>query len=244
MAKEKKNSKRLTKKKVAEMLQDLFMRNPDKTLSFKQIFKELRLVTHPAKMLAVEAMEDMAWDDFLSKVSDNSYKLNLKGQVQEGKFVRKANGKNSFLPDDGGKPVFVAERNSLFALTGDRVRVTFMARRQNHIKEAMVIEILERARDTFVGTLRVERDIAFLSPDGGGFAHDIIIPKNKLKGGKNGDKALVKVMMWPSEDNKNIIGEVTDVLGQQGDNDVEMNSILAQYGLPYKYPKRVEEAAD
>lgn len=244
MAKEKKNSKRLTKKKVAEMLQDLFMHNPDKTLSFKQIFKELRLVTHPAKMLAVEAMEDMAWDDFLSKVSDNSYKLNLKGQVQEGKFVRKANGKNSFLPDDGGKPVFVAERNSLFALTGDRVRVTFMARRQNHIKEAMVIEILERARDTFVGTLRVERDIAFLSPDGGGFAHDIIIPKNKLKGGKNGDKALVKVMMWPSEDNKNIIGEVTDVLGQQGDNDVEMNSILAQYGLPYKYPKRVEEAAD
>lgn len=244
MAKEKKNSKRLTKKKVAEMLQDLFMRNPDKTLSFKQIFKELRLVTHPAKMLAVEAMEDMAWDDFLSKVSDNSYKLNLKGQVQEGKFVRKANGKNSFLPDDGGKPVFVAERNSLFALTGDRVRVTFMARRQNHIKEAMVIEILERARDTFVGTLRVERDIAFLSPDGGGFAHDIIIPKNKLKGGKNGDKALVKVMMWPSEDNKNIIGEVTDVLGQQGDNYVEMNSILAQYGLPYKYPKRVEEAAD
>lgn len=244
MAKEKKNSKRLTKKKVAEMLQDLFMRKPDKTLGFKQIFKELRLVTHPAKMLAVEAMEDMAWDDFLSKVSDNSYKLNLKGQVQEGKFVRKANGKNSFLPDDGGKPVFVAERNSLFALTGDRVRVTFMARRQNHIKEAMVIEILERARDTFVGTLRVERDIAFLSPDGGGFAHDIIIPKNKLKGGKNGDKALVKVMMWPSEDNKNIIGEVTDVLGQQGDNDVEMNSILAQYGLPYKYPKRVEEAAD
>lgn len=226
------------------MLQDLFMRNPDKTLSFKQIFKELRLVTHPAKMLAVEAMEDMAWDDFLSKVSDNSYKLNLKGQVQEGKFIRKANGKNSFVPDGGGKPVFVAERNSLFALTGDRVRVTFMARRQNHIKEAMVIEILERARDTFVGKLRVERDLAFLSPDGGGFAHDIIIPKNKLKGGKNGDKALVKVMMWPSEDNKNIIGEVTDVLGKQGDNDVEMNSILAQYGLPYKYPKRVEDAAE
>lgn len=226
------------------MLQDLFMRNPDKTLSFKQIFKELRLVTHPAKMLAVEAMEDMAWDDFLSKVSDNSYKLNLKGQVQEGKFIRKANGKNSFVPDDGGKPVFVAERNSLFALTGDRVRVTFMARRQKHIKEAMVIEILERARDTFVGKLRVERDFAFLTPDGGGFANDIIIPKNKLKGGKTGDKALVKVITWPTEDNRNIIGEVTDVLGKQGDNDVEMNSILAQYGLPYKYPKRVEEAAE
>ena len=244
MAKEKKRGKRLTKNKLAEMLQDLFLRNPDKTLSFKQIFKELRLTTHPAKMLAVETVEDMAWDDFLSKVSDNSYKLNMKGQVQEGKFIRKPNGKNSFVPDDGSQPVFVAERNSKSALTGDRVRVTFMARRKKHIKEAMVTEILERARDTFVGRLKVERDFAFLVPDGGVFANNIILPKNKLKGGKAGEKAVVKVTKWPDEDNKNIIGEVVDVLGEQGDNDVEMNSILAQYGLPYKYPKRVEEAAD
>ena len=242
--KEKKNNKRLTKNKLAEMLQALFMRNPDKTLSFKQIFKELRLTTHPAKMLAVDTMEEMAWDDFLSKVSDNSYKLNLKGQVQEGRFIRKPNGKNSFEPDDGGKPVFVAERNSKSALTGDRVRVTFMARRRNHIKEAMVTEILKRARDQFVGKLRVERDFAFLVPDGGVFANNIIIPKNRLKGGKTGEKAVVKVTRWPDDENKNIIGEVVDVLGEQGDNDVEMNSILAQYGLPYKYPKRVEEAAD
>ena len=242
--KEKKNNKRLTKNKLAEMLQDLFMRNADKTLSFKQIFKELRLTTHPAKMLAVDTMEEMAWDDILSKTSENSYKLNMKGQVQEGRFIRKPNGKNSFEPDDGGKPVFVAERNSKSALTGDRVRVTFMARRRNHIKEAMVTEILERARDQFVGKLRVERDFAFLVPDGGVFANNIIIPKNKLKGGKTGEKAVVKVTRWPDDENKNIIGEVADVLGEQGDNDVEMNSILAQYGLPYKYPKRVEEAAD
>ena len=231
--KEKKNNKRLTKNKLAEMLQDLFMRNPDKQLSFKQIFKELRLTTHPAKMLAVDVMEDMAWDDFLSKTSENSYKLNLKGQVQEGKFIRKPNGKNSFVPDDGGKPVFVAERNSKSALTGDRVRVTFMARRQKHIKEAMVTDILERARDQFVGRLRLERDFAFLVPDGNVFANNIIIPKNRLKGGKTGEKAVVKVTKWPDDDNKNIIGEVVDVLGEQGDNDVEMNSILAQYGLPY-----------
>ena len=242
--KEKKNNKRLTKNKLTEMLQDLFMRNPDKQLSFKQIFKELRLTTHPAKMLAVDVMEDMAWDDFLSKTSESSYKLNLKGQVQEGKFIRKPNGKNSFVPDDGGKPVFVAERNSKSALTGDRVRVTFMARRQKHIKEAMVTDILERARDQFVGRLRLERDFAFLVPDGNVFANNIIIPKNRLKGGKTGEKAVVKVTKWPDDDNKNIIGEVVDVLGEQGDNDVEMNSILAQYGLPYKYPKRVEEAAD
>lgn len=244
MVKKKKGNTRLTKKKIADMLQNLFLQNPDKTLSFKYIFKTLHLETHPAKMLAVDTMEDMAWDDFLSKVSDNSYKLNTKGQVQEGRFIRKANGKNSFVPDDGGKPVFVAERNSLFALTGDRVRVTFMARRPKHIKEAMVTDILERAKDTFVGRLRVEKDLAFLVSDSDIFVHDVIIPKNKLRGGKTGEKAVVKVTSWPTEDNKNIIGEVTDVLGETGDNDVEMNSILVQYGLPYKYPKKVDEAAE
>lgn len=242
--KEKKDKKRLTKNKLADMLQSLFMRNPGKQFSFKQIFKELRLNTHPAKMQAVEMTEDMAWDDILVKTGENSYKLNLKGQVQEGRFIRKPNGKNSFVPDDGTQPVFVAERNSLSALTGDRVRVTFMARRQKHIKEAMVTEILERARDQFVGRLKVERDFAYLVPDGNVFANNIILPKNKLKGGKTGEKTVVKVTRWPEGDNKNIIGEVVDVLGEQGDNDVEMHSILAQYGLPYKYPKRVEEAAE
>lgn len=242
--KDKKGRKRITKKTLVEMLQSLFMQHPDETLTFKQIFKTLRLDTHPAKMLAVETMEDLAWDDFLSKVSDNSYKLNLKGQVQDGTFIRKANGKNSFVPDDGGKPVFVAERNSMFALNGDKVRVTFMARRQKHIKEAMVMEILERAKDTFVGKLRVDKDFAFLVSNADLFASDVIIPKDKLKGGKTGDKAVVKVTQWPTKDSKHIVGEVVDVLGPQGDNDVEMNSILAQYGLPYKYPKNVEAAAD
>ena len=100
----KKGGKRLNKKQIAEMLQTLFQQNPNETFSFKQIFKALKLDTHPTKMLAIDLMEEMAWDDYLSKVSDNSYRLNLKTQVQEGTFIRKANGKNSFQPDDGGKP--------------------------------------------------------------------------------------------------------------------------------------------
>ena len=178
------------------------------------------------------------------KGGESAYTLNTKGQVQEGTFVRKANGKNTFLPDDGGTPVFVSERNSMAALNGDHVKVQFMARRQNHIKEAMVIEIMQRKKDTFVGRLRVEKDIAFLVTQENLFIHDILIPKKKLKGGKTDDRALVKITKWPDADHKNLVGEVVDVLGEAGNNDVEMNTILAQYGLPYKYPKRVEEAAE
>jgi ribonuclease R len=240
----KKGGKRLTKKQVVEMLQTFFQEHPNETYSFKQIFRALKLETHPAKMLAIDTMDEMAWDDYLSKASDNSYRLNLKTQVQEGTFIRKANGKNSFQPDDGGKPIFVSERNSMFALNGDRVKVTMMARRQNHIKEAMVVEILSHKMDQAVGKLQVEKDFAFLVTEGNIFVHDILIPKKKLKGGKTGDKAVVKITQWPSKDSKNIVGEVIDVLGKEGDNNVEMHAILAQYGLPYKYPKAVEDAAD
>ena len=244
MGKGRKGGKRMTKKQISARLHDFFAAQPGKILSFKEIFRALKLDTHPLKMLAIDTMEEMAWDDFLTKVTDTSYRLNTKGQVQEGTFVRKSNGKNSFLPDDGGSPIFVSERNSMWATNGDRVKVSFMARRQRHIKEAQVIEILQRKKDSFVGRLRVDRDFAYLVTPENIFVNDIIIPKKKLKGGKNNDKAVVKITQWPDAEHKNLIGEVVDVLGQTGNNDVEMNTILAQYGLPYVYPKAVEEAAE
>ncbi len=244
MGKGKKGGKRMNKRQMTDVLVSFFQTQPEATFSFKQIFKSLHLDTHPLKMLAIDVMEELAWDDFLSKVSETSYRLNLKGQVQEGVFRRKPNGKNSFIPDDGGKPVFVAERNSMFALDGDRVRVSFNARRAHHIKEAIVTDILSHARDTFVGKLQVERDYAFLQTESNLFVHDIMVPKKKLKGGTTGDKAVVRITQWPSRESKSLIGEVIDVLGKTGDNTVEMHAILAQYGLPYKYPKAVEEAAE
>ena len=240
----KKGGKRMNKKQMAEALQGLFAASAGETLSLKYIFKQLGLDTHPLKMLAVDVLEEMAWDDYLTRMSDNSYRLNTKTQVQEGKFRRKANGKNFFVPDDGSEPVFVAERNSMSALDGDRVQAVFMARRPRHIKEASITAILQRARDTFVGKLRVDKDMAVLVTPDNIFVHDIIIPKRKLKGGKTGQKAVEKITQWPDDEHKNMVGEVVDVLGEQGDNDVEMNSILAQYGLPYKYPKAVEDAAN
>ena len=240
----KNGGKRLSKRAVADALQGLFTGSPNETFSLKQIFRQLKLTTHPAKMLAIDVIDEMCWDDYLSKVGEGQYCINTKGQVQEGTFIRKANGKNTFLPDGGGTPIFVSERNSMFALNGDRVRIAMMARREKHIKEAMVTEILSHKTDQAVGKLKVEKDFAFLITEGNIFVHDILIPKKKLKGGKDGEKAVVKITQWPSKESKNIVGEVIDVLGKEGDNNVEMHAILAQYGLPYKYPKNVEEAAE
>ena len=239
-----KGGKRLSKRQVEEALQGFFQGHPNDTFDMKYIFRALHLDTHPLKMLALDVMEEMKWDDYLLKDNEGRWRLNQQSQVQEGTFVRKANGKNSFVPNGGGQPIFVSERNSMFALNGDRVRVALMARRRNHIKEAMVTEIISHKADQAVGRLKVERDFAFLITEGNIFVHDIFIPKKKLKGGKDGEKAVVKITQWPSKESKNIVGEVIDVLGREGNNDVEMHAILAQYGLPYKYPKTVEQAAE
>ncbi len=204
MGKGKKAGKRLTKRQLAEMLQEFFSSQPGRTLTFKEIFRALKLNTHPLKMQAIDIMEEMTWDDTLAKVSDNSYRLNTAGQVQEGVFQRKSNGKNSVIPADSDKPIFVSERNSMGALTGDRVKFSFMARRVNHIKEAQVIEILERKKDTFVGRLKVDKDMAYLIPQSDVLAHNIIVPRRKVKGGKTDDKAVVRVTQWPDEERKSL----------------------------------------
>ena len=239
-----KMKRRSSKRDVTDALQGLFQANPGEALTLRQIFKALRLNTHPLKMLAIDALDEMTWDDYVSKTSDGAYRLNLKTQVQEGTFVRKANGKNSFIPDGGGDPIFVSERNSMMAMGGDRVQVAMMARRPNHMREAVVTKIIERKHEQAVGILQVEKDYAFLNTEGTQFAQDVLIPKKKLKGGKTGQKAVVKITQWPSAESKNLVGEVIDVLGEQGDNNVEMHAILAKYGLPYKYPKKVEDAAN
>lgn len=228
---------------LAEKLEGFFRTNPGETFTLKDIFKALRLNTHPLKMLAISIMDDMAWDDFLAKPTDASYRLADTTQVMEGTFRAKANGRNSIVPDGSDTPVFVAERNSMSALSGDRVRFAMMARRPNHIREAQVIEVISRAKDQFVGCLKKDGDLWYLVPQEP-VAPAIIVPRGKMKGGKAGDRAVVKVLTWPDAERKTITAAVVDILGRAGDNDTEMNTILAQYGLPYKYPKAVEDAAN
>ena len=131
--------------------------------------------------------------------------------TMEGRFQRKSNGKNTFVPDNGCEPILVAERNSLHAMDGDRVRIQMMARRRGHVREAQVTEILERADKTFVGRLDVRKEFAFLLTEDRTLNNDIFIPKAQLKGGRNGDKAIVRITEWP-DGSKNPIGKVVEVL--------------------------------
>ena len=248
MAKKERNEKngrsaRLTKKDITQQLLTLFDQHAGRRYKVDELFGELRAKNHPSKMLVLDVLKELVLDDYLATDGRGSYYRALRSQVMEGTFQRKRNGRNSFVPDDGGQSILVCERNSLHALDGDRVKVTMLARRNGHTREAEVIEILERAKDTFVGELQVEKGFGFLITEDRSLATDIFIPKDKLKGGKQGDKAVVQITEWPSN-SKSPIGKVIDILGRKGENNAEMHGILAEYGLPYRYPKNVEDAAE
>ena len=237
-----KGKSRINKNSLVEMLVSLFNRNEGKMLSPKEIFKELGLTSTSARTLCVQILDDMVFDGYIMEPEFRRYVLANNTSMLFGTFSRNKDGYNEFYPEDGSEPVLISERNSAHALTDDLVRVALFARRKGRALEGEVVEIVKRVHDTFVGELHVEKHYAFLITENRLMPNDIFIPKDLLKGGKNGDKAVVKLLEWPM-DSKNPVGKVIDILGKSGENDAEMNAILAEYGLPYKYPEAVEQAA-
>ncbi len=213
------------------------------TFNYKQVAFAIGADTPAAHRSIAMMLAEMAFDGDLIEVSPGKYKAPSRSNVTTGTFVRRSNGKNSVVTDEDGEYIFVAERNSMHALNGDKVKIIVAARRRGVEPEAEVIEIIEEKDQTFIGTLKVERQYAFLQTDSKFLATDIIIPKAKLKGGKTGQKAIARITSWPDEA-KNPIGEVIDILGQTGDNTTEMHAILAEFGLPYRYPENVNAAAE
>ena len=239
-----KKNKRMTKRAMFDALIELFQQQGDRTLTYARIWKELRLTTYPQKMLCGDVIGDMLFDGCLVETKTGHFRLNFEQRELVGTIQRSSSGRILFAPEEGDEAVYIAERNSMHALHGDRVRVSLFAQRRGRsLPEGEVVEILERANDTFVGILKVEKNYAFLLTESRTLSNDIFIPRDKLKGGKSGDKAVVKIAEWP-ESARNPIGHVVDILGRAGNNDTEMHAILAEFGLPYKYPLAVENAAN
>ena len=234
---------RINKNMLVDMLVGLFNHNEGRMFSPKEIFKELNLTSTSARTMCVHILDDMVFDGYIMEPEFRKYILANNISMLYGTFSRNKDGYNEFYPEDGSEPVLISERNSAHALTDDMVRVALFARRRGRGREGEVVEIVKRKHDTFVGELHVEKHYAFLITENRIMPNDIFIPKDMLKGGKNGDKAVVKLLEWPME-SKNPVGKVMDILGKSGENDTEMNAILAEYGLPYVYPAAVEEAAN
>ena len=234
--------RRLKKKDLLNKILEFLQKENKKAFNYKQIAHAIG-ADHPANRIdVINLLDDLAAADEIVEVSLGRYKAKSnRGTESIGIFVRRSNGRNAVVIED--EQIMVAERNSMHALNGDKVRVVISATRKGQEPEAKVTEIIEAKDQVFIGTLKVEKNYASLVPDSKFLAADIIIPRSKLKGGKSGDKAIARITYW-GDDEMNPRGEIVDILGRKGENNAEMHAILAEFGLPYKYPEAVEKAAN
>lgn len=242
-SKKEKSRSRLTKQELRLTVESYLSNRPGEYFALRTLFKSLKLNTHPLKMLCIDVLNEMLENDEIVRNEDGDISFNGHEQICEGIFKRTSGGRNFVdLPDGVGISVY--DEDTLHALPGDRVRVSLFAKRRGSQKlHGQVVEIIQRNEKPLIGTLQIAKEAAFLITPDGSLPHDVLIPLSQLKGAQNGDKVLVKVTSWP-ERARNPIGQVVDVLGASGENETEMHAILAEFGLPYKYPKNVEAAAN
>jgi ribonuclease R len=251
MSKKKKGKqKRHPKNTLAQIILKIFIDNPFRAYNNKQIASLLGIRDKAGKQLIFEILEEMLQSGELQEVKRGKFVLNPEAASDllpeehyiTGTVDMKSTGKAYIIPDNGGEDIYIAPNNINHALHEDHVKVLLFPKRRGRKTEGKIVEVLERRKDKYVGILQLSKNFGFVIPDNEAMPFDIFVPQSALKKGKNGDKVLVKIIDWPEHSN-NPFGEVIEVLGKPGINDVEMKSILADYDFPLSFPKGVEKDA-
>lgn len=231
------------RKTLRNIILKIFRDNPSKLLNYKQISKKLEIKDMQTRALINTVLYDLLAMERVEEVHTGKFRFSPKGVYITGVVDMTRQGSAYIISEDIKEDVFISHNNLKGALHGDEVKVFLFARRKKRQPEGEVIEILKKQKSTYVGTLEVSKKFAFLLPIGKNMPYDIFIPLDNLKGGKNGDKAICKIVDYP-KNSKNPIGEIIEVLGKTGDNETEMHAILAEFELPYKFPEHINVEAE
>ena len=227
----------------------LFSDNSDNSYNFRQTAGQLGITDKREKDQVRSILEQLCTQGSLVEMNRGKYKLNPKlvkavqlANTVTGIVDMKATGKAYIISPDQAEDIFIESNNTNHALNGDKVKVHLFPKRKDRRPEGIIVEIVERAKKQFVGIVHVSKRFAFLVPDSQLINVDIYIPLTALKGAKHGQKAVALITEWP-EKATNPIGEIIHVLGQPGENNVEMNAILAEFDFPLEFPKAAEAEA-
>jgi ribonuclease R len=234
--------KTFNKKKLKNSIITILYEEPGKSVNYKQISTWLGVKDMETRKLVNVVLQELHDDGYLEQVARGKYQLKAKSGTVVGYVDLQPQGFAYVNSEEVDRPIMVSSKNLKHAMAGDKVQVRLFARRKKHDLEGEIIEIMERAKTVFVGTVQISRNYAFLIPSGKA-AFDIFIPLEKLNGARNGQKAIAEINEWPANA-KNPFGEIIEVLGDAGNNDTEMHAILAEFELPHKFPENVDKAAE
>jgi ribonuclease R len=236
-------SGRSNRKDLSNNLLLIFSNHPKKSFNYKQLASQLLITEKVEKKLITEVLYELKEKNVLEEISTGRFRLKARRGYVIGTIDMAREGYGYVVSETMKENIFISQNNLNHALNGDSVKVLVYAHKKTDALEGEVVEILERARETFVGTVEMSDKYAFLAPDSKQMPVDLFIPLDKLNGAKHGNKAIARLTEWPRHA-KNPFGEIIEVLGNQGDNEAEMHAILAEFGLPYKFTDDVEEEAE
>ncbi len=221
----------------------IFREDPGKLYNYKQMASLLDIKDPNTKTLITKCLYELVAEEILEEAYTGKFRFISSGAYITGIVDMTKSGSAFIVSDEMKDDVFISQTNLNHALHGDEVKVYLYAQRKKKVPEGEVVEIINPAKSTFVGVLEISKNFAFLLTEGKNMPYDIFIPMGKLNKAQNGDKAICKITEWPKEA-KNPIGEIVEVLGRPGDNDVEMHAILAEFELPFKFPESINEEAE
>ncbi len=237
-----------------------FNKYPNSSFNYKQLTRNVKLAlplftkTNPEYEFNPETLNSDLKKDILFllaelidkgellEVERGKFKLKPKHAYLEGTIDITSSGAAYLLSEDNEDDIYIAPRNVKNALHGDRVKIYLYARHKNQRLEGEVVDIVRRAKTDFAGTVQLSGKYAFVVPDSNKMLVDIFIPQHLINNASHGQKVIAEISDWP-KGTKNPIGKITKLLGWPGENDVEMNSILSEYGFPLDFPRRVEDEA-
>ena len=223
------------KRSIVELFQ-----GDDSPLTHKEIYRLLQVKDKILKHQILFILKNLLTDGTLKELGHGKYVTNETRQFYEGKIEKTASGAGYVICDDLETDAYIPPRNSGQTLGGDRVRIVLTGKHTGKNPEGQVVKVIERGRTEFVGNLRLDARTCFMTPDNSRIGTDFYISKEKLNGAKNGDKVQVKILDWPDRA-KSPFAEVIRVIGKSGEHHTEIHAILAEYGLPYEFPKAVED---
>jgi len=233
-----------------KLVEEIFLTNPQKAFNHKQVSHMLGISDKVSKELVTKILDSL--EDAGIIISQNRGKFSYNPELMAEKYLQtmvtgrvdmKQTGKAYVITDELDDDVFIGPSNTGHALHGDTVKVRLFPMRKNHKIEGEIIEVIKRFKSQFVGKIQKTGKFAFLIPDEANMPFDIFIPDDSLNGAKNGQKAIARIVDWP-ERSKNPFGEILQVLGNPGNNDVEMNSILASFEFPLNFNKQTLKEAE
>lgn len=235
----------IDQKQLRDSVRHMFGANPGMSFSIRQIIKKTGVRDKKSKESIKAIVFDMERAQKIKKARNGNYTSTKEAEFLVGK-VDHVNPKFAYIViPEREDDIWVKTEDLKTAVDGDTVRVmeTAMATSSKRA-EGRVEEIISRAREEFVGRIEISENFAFVIPDNKKYHFDVFVYPEKIGGAIQNDKVLCRIKKWQDKGRKNPVGEVVQVLGPAGENEAEIHSIMAEFGLPFQFPEDVEKAAE